>query len=148
MKAVIQRVSSAHVTVDDRVVGKIDQGLLVLLGIRHEDSEKEAEWLAEKIAHLRIFADEKGLMNRSAKELKAGILVISQFTLYANSKSGRRPDFLQAAPPEVAEPLYEAFCQKLEHVLDYPVQKGMFRAMMHVHLVNDGPVTLVIQSEG
>lgn len=146
MKAVIQRVKEAHVTVDGQVVGKIEAGLLILLGVQHADTPKEGKWLAEKLANLRIFSDEAGKMNLSMKEQKFGALVISQFTLYGNCLNGRRPDFIQAARPELAEPLYEDFAKQLEAILGYAVERGKFGAMMQVHLVNDGPVTLIIES--
>lgn len=146
MKAVIQRVKEAHVSVDGQVVGKIEAGLLILLGVQQGDTNKEGKWLAEKVANLRIFADEVGKMNLSMKEQKFGALVISQFTLYGNCLNGRRPDFIQAAKPELAEPLYEDFARQLEMTLGYAVERGRFGAMMQVHLVNDGPVTLIIES--
>lgn len=145
MKAVIQRVASAKVIVADETVGKIDGGLLVLLGIQHSDSEVQTKWLAEKIANLRIFSDDQDKMNLSVKDLRLGILVISQFTLYGNCVNGRRPDFIQAARPEHAMPLYEDFVQKMSANLGYPVETGRFGAKMQVHLVNDGPVTFILE---
>ena len=147
MKAVIQRVKRAHVSVDHHVVGKIDEGLLVLLGVQHDDTSHDVKWLAEKTAHLRIFTDENDKMNLSVKDIQGGVLVISQFTLYGNCQGGRRPDFMKAAKPELALPLYEEFLIKLSHVLGYPVEAGRFGANMQVHLVNDGPVTLIIESK-
>jgi D-aminoacyl-tRNA deacylase len=144
MKIVLQRVSSAHVLVEDAVVGKIGKGLVVFLGITHTDTEKECRELSAKIANLRIFSDEKGKMNLSVKECEGDVLVVSQFTLYAEVHSGRRPDFLQAAPANIAEGLYTQFVQYLSDLLGKPVQTGIFGAKMQVHLVNDGPVTIII----
>jgi D-tyrosyl-tRNA(Tyr) deacylase len=146
MKAVIQRVHSAHVQVDNVTVGKIDAGLLVLLGVCHSDTPKHTKWLAEKIINLRIFSDEQGKMNLSVKDLQLEVLVISQFTLYGNCHGGRRPDFIQAAKPEVALPLYNYFIAEITHALGYPVQVGSFGADMQVHLINNGPVTLIIDT--
>lgn len=147
MKAVLQRVAKAHVSVGHHTVGKIDAGLLVLLGITHSDGAQEAKWLAEKIANLRIFSDDNGKMNLSVKDLQLGVLVISQFTLYGNCLEGRRPDFIEAARPEHAEPLYKEFIHKISHTLGYPVETGSFGASMQVHLVNNGPVTFIIDSD-
>lgn len=146
MRAVIQRVKSAHVTVDHHTIGKIQAGLLVLLGIQHKDNHVQCKWLAEKIVNLRIFPDDQDKMNLSVKDLQLGILVISQFTLYGNCLSGRRPDFIQAAPPEIALPLYNDFIKKIEHALGHPVETGSFGAKMQVHLINDGPVTFILDS--
>ena len=146
MKAVLQRVTSAHVTVDDKIIGKIQDGLLVLVGVTASDTPKEGKWLAEKIANLRIFADSEDKMNLSVKDLKFGVLVISQFTLYGNCLNGRRPDFIQAAKPDLAIPLYNDFVGQLTSALDYPVETGSFGAMMQVHLVNNGPVTFIIET--
>ena len=144
MKALIQRVSSASVVVENEVVGKIGKGLLIFLGIRKDDTAKEADLLAEKIAHLRIFTDDAGKMNLSMKELQLEALVVSQFTLYANL-SGRRPDFIQAAPPGQAEPLYQEFTCALQKKIHQPIATGRFGAKMDVQLVNDGPVTLLLE---
>ena len=141
MKAVLQRVSEASVAVDGRVVGAIGPGLLILLGAEGGDGEAEVEFLARKIAKLRVFADEAGRMNRSVLDVRGGALVVSQFTLAADVSRGNRPGFSNAAPPELAEALYERFCARLaEHGV--PVQTGRFAARMAVRLVNDGPVTI------
>ncbi len=145
MRIVLQRVSSASVSVDGRIVGAIERGLMLLVGIHQNSTQAEAEALAEKCAELRIFADEAGKMNLSAKDLGFGALVISQFTLYGDTRKGRRPNFMEAARPEVAIPIYEAFVARLR--LELPrVETGVFGAMMQVSLVNDGPVTLVMEA--
>jgi D-tyrosyl-tRNA(Tyr) deacylase len=145
MRAVVQRVSSASVRVDGEIVGEVGRGLLVLLGVRQGDSAEEARWLADKIAGLRILEDPDGKMNRSVVEDGLGVLVVSQFTLYGDVRKGRRPSFVDAAPPEVAEPLYERFCAYLQ-ANGVTVGRGRFRKHMHVSLVNDGPVTLILDS--
>jgi len=145
MRAVIQRVSSARVVVDDEVVGGIELGLLVLLGITHSDTEAEARWLAEKIAGLRIFQDADGKMNRDVAEVAGKVLVVSQFTLYGECQKGRRPSFIDAARPEQAEPLYESFINALKAV-GIRTATGRFGAMMQVELVNYGPVTIIIDT--
>jgi D-tyrosyl-tRNA(Tyr) deacylase len=141
VRAVIQRVSRASVTVDGQVVGAIDRGFLVLLGVTHNDGRAEADRLARKVAGLRIFEDEAGKMNLSLADIGGAVLVVSQFTLYGDARKGRRPDFLQAARPEVAEPLIEYFGAQLRG-LGLTVATGRFRAMMDIELVNEGPVTL------
>ncbi len=141
MRAVIQRVSRAAVAVDGAVVGAIDRGFLVLLGVTHGDGKAEADWLARKIAGLRIFEDDAGKMNLGLADVEGAVLVVSQFTLYGDARKGRRPDFLQAAHPEVAEPLIAHFVDRLRRE-GVTVETGRFRAMMAVELVNDGPVTL------
>jgi D-tyrosyl-tRNA(Tyr) deacylase len=141
VRAVIQRVSQASVTVDGQVVGRIGRGFLVLLGVTHGDGQAEADWLAHKIAGLRVFEDDAGKMNRGLADVGGAVLVVSQFTLYGDARKGRRPDFLQAARPEVAEPLVEAFVERLRGE-GLHVEAGRFRAIMQVALVNDGPVTL------
>lgn len=146
MRAVIQRVSSAHVSVNGEVIGEIDSGLLVLLGIARNDITEDGIWLARKIAELRIFGDSEGRMNRSVRDTGGQALIISQFTLIASTRKGTRPSFNDAASPEIAIPLYEDFVNQLEAKLGNPVQAGRFGANMKVHLVNDGPVTLVIDS--
>ena len=141
MRALIQRVSSAQVTVDNEVVGSISQGLLVLLGICDDDSQREQQFLAEKISKLRIFSDDDGKMNRSVADIQGEILVVSQFTLYANARKGNRPSYTKAARPEHAIPLYQDF-QKTLRGLGFSVASGVFGADMDVALVNDGPVTI------
>jgi D-tyrosyl-tRNA(Tyr) deacylase len=145
MRAVVQRVSSARVTVDEKIVGRIDQGLLVLLGIHATDTTEQVDWVVKKIASLRIFEDEEGKMNRSVLEVGGAALVVSQFTLYGDCRKGRRPSFVEAARPEVAIPLYEDFCKRLD-LEGVPVQTGEFGAKMSVSLVNAGPVTLIVES--
>jgi D-tyrosyl-tRNA(Tyr) deacylase len=147
MKVVLQRVSSASVTIGGRVTGAIDRGLLVLVGIESADAAADGEWLAQKVAKLRIFADDTGQMNRSVVEVGGAILVVSQFTLHASTQKGTRPSFNAAARPEQARPLYEQFVAQLTAALGRPIATGEFGAMMDVELVNDGPVTLVIDSK-
>jgi D-tyrosyl-tRNA(Tyr) deacylase len=146
MRAVVQRVLAASVEVDGDPIGQIGSGLLVLLGVGPGDGPKETRWMAEKIAGLRIFRDAQGRMNLSALDLGYAILVVSQFTLYGDCRKGRRPNFLGAASPEHAEPIYEAFCEALTAAGVGTVERGRFGAMMEVSLRNDGPVTLVIES--
>jgi D-tyrosyl-tRNA(Tyr) deacylase len=145
MRAVVQRVARAKVTVEDEVVGEIKQGLVVLLGVARDDSEGDAAYLAAKIVSLRIFDDEAGKMNRSVKDIDGGILVISQFTLYGDVRRGLRPSWVDAAAPEVAKPLYEFFIAQTREQLT-EVASGSFRSMMQVELVNDGPVTILLDS--
>ena len=147
MRAVIQRVSSARVTVGGEVTGEIGPGLLVLLGVGRQDTPADAEWLAAKVAGLRIMDDGEGRMNRSVTESGGGILVVSQFTLLATTRKGTRPSFNDAAPPELAVPLYESFNRAASTALGRPVQTGRFGADMEVALVNDGPVTIVIDTK-
>ena len=147
MRAVIQRVSSARVTVDHDVTGEIGVGLLVLLGIAPPDTDADAQWLAEKICALRIFEDVDGKMNRSVVDVGGGVLVVSQFTLFASTRKGTRPSFNDAAKPEIAIPLYEAFNRFATSALGRPVATGRFAALMDVALVNSGPVTLMIDSK-
>ncbi len=146
MRSVVQRVSQASVTVDNEVIGKIDKGLLVLLGIHGNDGKKEIDWMAEKIVNLRIFEDNDNKMNRSLHDIGADMLIVSQFTLYGDCRKGRRPGYSQAAPPHIAEPLYEQFSVKVAQ-LGIGVAEGKFGAMMDVALVNDGPVTLLLDSD-
>ena len=145
MRAVIQRVTRAKVTVEDRVVGEIGHGLLILLGITHDDTQSDADYLSSKIVALRIFDDAAGKMNVSLKDAGGGLLVVSQFTLYGDVRRGLRPSWSDAAPPEIAEPLYNYFVESSRKLIE-PVETGNFRAMMQVELVNDGPVTLLIDS--
>lgn len=147
MRAVIQRVTRAAVTVDAETTGEISRGLLVLLGVGPDDTEADAQWLAEKIAVLRIFEDDAGKLNRSVVDVGGGILVVSQFTLFASTRKGTRPSFNDAARPELAIPLYEAFNRFAGAALGRPVATGRFAALMQVSLVNDGPVTLVIDTK-
>ncbi len=147
MRAVIQRVSSARVTVAGETTGEIGTGLLVLLGVAQGDTEADAQWLAEKICALRIFEDDGGKMNLSVVDRAGGMLVVSQFTLFASTRKGTRPSFNDAAKPELAIPLYEAFNRFASTALGRPVATGRFAAMMDVALVNDGPVTIVIDSK-
>ncbi len=146
MRAVVQRVSRARVTVGDEVVGQIGPGYVVLLGVAREDDEAAADYLAEKVAGLRVFEDENGKMNRSIQEVGGSILAVSQFTLYGDVRRGRRPGFDRAARPEQAEPLYQRFVQRLRE-MGLHVETGRFQAHMEVELVNDGPVTILIDSE-
>lgn len=146
MRAVIQLVREASVTVEGQVVGQIGQGLLVLLGVHREDGEREAAVLAEKLARLRIFPDEEGKMNRSLLDVAGGALVISNFTLYGDCRHGRRPSYTDAAPPAIAQPLYERFMELLAAAGVSPVERGRFGADMQVRLCNDGPVTLVLDT--
>jgi D-tyrosyl-tRNA(Tyr) deacylase len=146
MRAVVQRVSHARVLVDGEVTGEIGRGLLVLLGVGRSDTEEEARWLAEKIAGLRIFEDDEGKMNRGLSDIDGGMLIVSQFTLYGDCRKGRRPSFIDAAPPDLAIPLYEAFITAVK-ALGIPTAAGRFAAMMQVELVNDGPVTLIVDSK-
>ena len=146
MRVVVQRVRRARVTVGDEVVGEIGQGLLVLLGVTHDDTIDDARWLAEKTIGLRIFADAEGKMNRSVVDVGGGVLVVSQFTLYGDCRKGRRPSFIDAAPQETAIPLYEALVNAVR-ALGVPTATGRFQAMMDVELVNDGPVTLIVDSK-
>jgi D-tyrosyl-tRNA(Tyr) deacylase len=145
MRTVIQRVSQASVTVDTQVVGAIERGFLVLVGVTHGDTRAEADWLAHKIAGLRLFEDEAGKMNLGLADIGGAVLVVSQFTLYGDARKGRRPDFLQAARPEQAEPLITYFVDQLRS-LGLTVATGQFRATMQVSLVNDGPVTLLLDT--
>ncbi|MGQ7277984.1 MULTISPECIES: D-aminoacyl-tRNA deacylase [Brevibacillus] len=145
MRVVVQRSREASVTVGGEIVGQIEHGLVLLVGITHEDTEKDVEFVADKIAHLRIFEDSEGKMNHSVLEREGQILSVSQFTLYGDCRKGRRPNFMAAARPEQAEPLYELFNAKLREK-GLRVETGRFGAMMEVRLVNDGPVTLIVES--
>lgn len=147
MRVVIQRVSKAAVSIAGEIVGEIERGAVILLGIEEADNMEDIAWLTRKIAKTRIFADSEGLMNVSLEEINGGALVISQFTLHANTKKGNRPSFTRAARPEHALPLYEDFLKQLSGQLPHPCQSGVFGADMQVNLVNDGPVTLIIDSK-
>jgi len=147
MRAVLQRVSHANVSIAGAIAGQIRKGLLVLLAVEETDSPEDIEWLSGKIVRLRIFSDEAGQMNRSVQDIGGEILLISQFTLFASTKKGNRPSFLRSARPEIAIPLYEQFKARLAQDLGKPVATGEFGADMQVNLVNDGPVTLVIDSK-
>jgi len=147
MRAVIQRVSSSSVTIDGKTVASIGTGLLVLLGIEEADTVEDIEWLVGKLVRLRIFPDDAGVMNRSILEAAGEIIVVSQFTLFASTKKGNRPSYIRAAPPTIAIPLYEQFLGRLAAELGKPVQSGEFGADMKVAVVNDGPVTILIDSK-
>lgn len=145
MRLVIQRVKRASVTIEGELSGKIDYGLLVLAGIHSEDSEKTVDWCCRKISKLRIFEDDQGKMNRSVMDVGGGILIVSQFTLYGDARKGTRPSFIEAARPEQAIPLYNYMLTKMESIHNGAVESGEFGAMMDVELVNDGPVTLIVE---
>ena len=147
MRTVIQRVAEATVKVDNKTVGAINKGLLILLGIETEDTIEDIDWLCGKIARLRIFDDQEGRMNLSVNEISGEILVVSQFTLHASTKKGNRPSYIKAAPPDVAEPLINAFIEKLKEEVKTNIQTGEFGAMMQISLINDGPVTIIIDSK-
>jgi len=147
MKTVIQRVSSASVTIDSKIVAEIQNGLLVLVGIEETDNQEDTNWLCQKIANLRIFGDENDVMNLSVKDIDGDVIVVSQFTLQASTKKGNRPSYIKAAKPEVAIPVYEDFVLQLEKELGKKVQTGIFGADMKVALLNDGPVTILIDSK-
>lgn len=147
MKAVIQRVKRASVTVESKIVSKIDNGLLILLGIMDEDSQQDINWLSNKIVNLRIFNDENGVMNTSLKDSNGEAIVVSQFTLLASTKKGNRPSYIKASKPDVAIPLYEQFITQIEKDLGKKVGTGIFGADMKVDLLNDGPVTIVINTK-
>jgi len=147
LRAVIQRVSKAQVTVNGLVRGEIDKGVLVLLAVEESDQHDDIEWLSGKIVRLRIFDDENGVMNLSVQEVGGNILVVSQFTLFASTRKGNRPSYSRSAPPEMALPLYEQFCAQVGRDLGRPVQTGDFGAQMQVTLTNDGPVTIIIDSK-
>jgi D-aminoacyl-tRNA deacylase len=147
MIAVIQRVASASVVIGNQVKGQIDHGFLILLGIGHEDTQEDIDWLTSKIINLRIFGDEEGKMNRSLIDVGGNILLISQFTLHASTKKGNRPSFIEAARPEIAIPLYEQMIKSLSEKLETQIQTGEFGADMKVSLTNDGPVTIIIDTK-
>lgn len=145
MKIVVQRVKSANVEVDGNIVGKIDNGFLVLLGVTHTDTKENADYLVKKLCKLRVFTDEDGKMNLDIKKVNGKLLIVSQFTLYANCSDGNRPSFIEAAKPKQAEDLYEYFCNKCKEEYGIDVEKGIFGADMKVSLLNDGPVTIIIE---
>ena len=147
MKIVIQRVTEASVTIEQKIVAQINQGLLVLAGIEEEDNIEDINWLVSKIINLRIFADENDVMNLSVKDIDGEIIVVSQFTLHAATKKGNRPSYIKAAKPDIAIPIYEKFLQQLDVELGKKIQTGKFGADMKVALVNDGPVTITIDSK-
>lgn len=147
MKVVIQRVTSASVTIENKISAQIQSGLLIFVGIEAADTQEDIDWLCAKIANLRIFADENQVMNQSVKDMDGELLVVSQFTLHASTKKGNRPSYIQAAKPEIAIPLYENFLEKMSIELQKPIQSGVFGADMKVGLVNDGPVTILIDSK-
>lgn len=147
MRVVIQRVTEASVKVDEKIVGEIGLGLLILLGIEEADDETDIQWLCQKIAGIRIFNDENGLMNKSLADVGGRILVISQFTLFANTKKGNRPSFIRAAKPDIAIPMYEKFIATLASITQQNIETGIFGADMKVKLLNDGPVTVCIDSK-
>ncbi len=147
MRVVIQRVTEAGVTVEKKLVASIKKGLLVLLGIEDSDSEDDIDWLVKKIVQLRIFDDEQGVMNLSVQDISGEILIVSQFTLHANTKKGNRPSYIRASKPEHAIPVYDKFLDKVEELTGRRPERGIFGAMMEVSLVNDGPVTIIIDSK-
>lgn len=147
MKVVIQRVTRSSVTIHGNIVASIDKGLLILLGIIDEDTKSDITWLSNKIANLRIFEDENGVMNKSVIDVSGEAIVVSQFTLHASTKKGNRPSYIKAAKPEIAVPIYEAFVKQLEMDLGKKVQTGEFGADMKVELINDGPVTIIIDTK-
>ena len=145
MKIVLQRVKAASVSVDDALVSEIGPGLLLLVGVARSDTEVEANWLAEEVAGLRVLADDEGKMNFAVRETRGEVLAVSQFTLLADTRKGKRPSFVEAAPPEEAEPLFDYFCERLRAAGVTRVKTGTFGAMMDVALINDGPVTVVLE---
>ena len=147
MRAVIQRVSKASVTIDDKIYSQIENGLLVLVGIEDADTTEDSEWLSGKIVNLRVFNDDNGVMNVSVKDINGDILVVSQFTLHASTKKGNRPSYIKASKPEFAIPMYEKFVQQLGNDLGKKIHTGVFGADMKVELLNDGPVTIVIDTK-
>jgi D-tyrosyl-tRNA(Tyr) deacylase len=147
MRAVVQRVSKASVTVKEKITGEIKNGLVVLLGIEDADNDEDAEWLSSKIVNLRIFDDANGVMNISVKDIDGDILLVSQFTLHASTKKGNRPSYIRASKPDFAIPMYEKMITRLEQDLGKKIQTGIFGAMMKVELINDGPVTIIIDTK-
>ena len=147
MKVVLQRVASASVTVEDKIVGEIQKGIVVLVGIEDADTQEDIDWLVTKITQLRIFGDDNGVMNLSVEEVNGDVLVVSQFTLHAATKKGNRPSYIKAARPEIAIPIYEKFVNTLENKLGKKIPTGIFGADMKVALLNDGPVTIIMDSK-
>jgi len=147
MRIVIQKVLQASVAVEDKRVASIGKGLLVLLGIEDADTDEDIDWLVKKMLHLRIFDDENGIMNLSVQDVDGGILIVSQFTLHASTKKGNRPSYIRASKPDFAIPMYEKFIKKTEEVFGKKTETGVFGAMMKVELINDGPVTIIIDSK-
>ena len=147
MRVVLQRVASASVTVEDKIVGEIQKGILVLVGIEDADSQEDIDWLVAKITQLRIFGDDNGVMNLSVEDVNGNVLVVSQFTLHAATKKGNRPSYIKAARPEIAIPIYEKFVNTLENKLGKKIPTGIFGADMKVALLNDGPVTIIMDSK-
>ncbi|MFV0417944.1 MAG: D-aminoacyl-tRNA deacylase [Dysgonomonas sp.] len=147
MRILVQRVTKASVTIDNNIKSEMGKGLLILLGIENSDSKEDIEWLCNKIINLRIFDDSEGIMNLSATDINAEMLVVSQFTLHASTKKGNRPSYIRASKPDIAIPLYKEFCKTLENKLGKPIQTGEFGANMQVGLINDGPVTIWIDSK-
>ncbi|GIK63264.1 MAG: D-aminoacyl-tRNA deacylase [Chloroflexota bacterium] len=147
MRAVVQRVTKGSVTVEGQITGAVEQGFVILLGVKNGDTEAEARWLANKVAGLRVFDDDEGKMNRSLLDVGGGALVVSQFTLYADARRGKRPGFTDAAPPEIAEPLVNRFVELLREFGVQRVETGIFRAMMLVEIHNDGPVTILLERD-
>jgi len=146
MRIVIQRVLSAGVRVDENIIGKIEKGLLILVGFTHEDTEKEVSWMVKKVLNLRIFSDLEGKMNLSIQDVQGELLIVSQFTLYSDCKKGNRPSFIRSAPPSIAIPLYETFIDSLQKNIACKVATGKFGANMEITLINDGPVTIILDS--
>ena len=147
MRILIQRVTRASVTIEEKLKSMINNGLLILIGIEESDNDEDIEWLVKKCVNLRIFDDEQGIMNKSILDSGGDVLAVSQFTLMASTKKGNRPSYIKAAKPEISIPLYEAFCRKMEKALNKPIMTGVFGADMQVELVNDGPVTILIDSK-
>ena len=147
MRAVIQRVSEASVTINQKIKSQIQKGYLILLGIETADTKEDIDWLCKKISNLRVFGDDKGLMNLSVKDIEGEMIVVSQFTLHASTKKGNRPSFIKAAKPDIAIPLYESFVKQLQLISERPVYTGEFGADMKVALLNDGPVTIIMDSK-
>ena len=147
MRVVVQRVNEASVTINNEIVSKIEKGLLVLVGVEDEDTQEDINWLCQKITQLRIFDDVNGVMNKSIKDINGDLIIVSQFTLHASTKKGNRPSYIKAAKPDIAIPLYESFVSTMEDYLGKSVGKGRFGADMKVQLINDGPVTIWIDSK-